>query len=234
MSDLVFGVHAVREGLASGRGSVLWVQADNRRIERLIAHAKKLKMKVRETTRQELDQRAAGVRHQGVALEVRPFAYASIDQLLADPGPIVALDGVEDPGNLGAIVRSTYALGGAGVVVPKHGAASITPGAERAAAGAASLLPIAQVTNLARALDELKKAGRWVFAADVRGRGALDGFDLTEPVVIVLGSEAKGIRPGVLKRCDGTFRLPMQRDFESLNVSVSAALCLDAVRRAKA
>ena len=109
----------------------------------------------------------------------------------------MALDGVEDPGNLGAIVRSTYALGGAGVRVP-NGAASITPGAERAAAGAASLLPIAQVTNLARALDELKKAGRWVFAADVRGKRALDGFDLTEPVVIVLGSEAKGIRPGVL------------------------------------
>ncbi len=153
--------------------------------------------------------------------------------MLDEPGPIIALDGVEDPGNLGAIIRSTYALGGAGVVIPKRGAAPVTPGCERSAAGAASLLPIACVTNLARSLDELKKAGRWVFAADVSGQGTLESFDLTEPLVLVLGSEAKGLRPGVLKRCDGVFSLPMVRDFESLNVSVSAALCLDAVRRAQ-
>ena len=231
MSEIVFGIHAVREALGSGRGQLLIVQASNPRLEDLQEQAKRIGIKVRPAARQELDQRSAGVRHQGVALEVRSFDYADADSLLAHPGPIIALDGVEDPGNLGAIIRSTYALGGAGVVIPKHGAAPVTPGCERASAGAASLLPVAQVTNLARTLDEYKKAGRWIFAADVGGRGALDDFDLTEPLVLVLGSEAKGIRPGVLKRCDAVFRLPMLRDFESLNVSVSAALCLDAVRR---
>ena len=233
MSDIVFGIHAVREALGSGRGQLLIVQASNPRLDMLQEQAKKLGIKVRAAARQELDQRSAGVRHQGVALEVRRYDYATSERLLQDAGPIIALDGVEDPGNLGAIIRSTYALGGAGVVIPKHGAASVTPGAERASAGAASLLPVVQVTNLARALDEYKKAGRWIFAADIEGKSALDDFDLTEPLVLVLGSEAKGIRPGVLKRCDGIFRLPMLRSFESLNVSVSAALCLDAVRRAK-
>ncbi len=233
MSDIVFGIHAVREALGSGRGQLLIVQASNPRLDSLQAQAKQLGIKVRSAARQELDQRSAGVRHQGVALEVRRYDYATSERLLQDAGPIVALDGVEDAGNLGAIIRSTYALGGAGVVIPKHGAASVTPGAERASAGAASLLPVVQVTNLARTLDEYKKAGRWIFAADIEGKSVLDDFDLTEPLVLVLGSEAKGIRPGVLKRCDGIFRLPMLRSFESLNVSVSTALCLDAVRRAK-
>jgi len=233
MSDIVFGIHAVREALEIGRGQLLIVQASNPRLDALKAQAKTLGINIRNAARQELDQRSAGVRHQGVALEVRRFVYSSSERLLQDQGPIIALDGVEDAGNLGAIIRSTYALGGAGVVIPKHGAASVTPGAERASAGAASLLPIVQVTNLARTLDDYKKAGRWIFAADINGKGALDAFDLTEPLVLVLGSEAKGIRPGVLKRCDGIFRLPMLRAFESLNVSVSTALCLDAVRRAK-
>jgi 23S rRNA (guanosine2251-2'-O)-methyltransferase len=166
-----------------------------------------------------------------VALEVAPFIYSPLSRLLSEPGPVIALDGVEDPGNLGAIIRSTYALGGAGVVIPKRGAASVTPSCERAAVGAASLLPIANVTNLARSLDEAKKAGHWIFAADASGSQTIEQFDLNEPVVLVLGGEGKGLRPGVLKRCDGVFRLPMLRDFESLNVSVSAALCLDAVRR---
>lgn len=233
MSDIVFGIHAVREALGSGRGQLLIVQASNPRLEMLKDQAQSLGIKVRPAARQELDKRADGVRHQGVALEVRRYDYSSSDQILGADGPIIALDGVEDPGNLGAIIRSAYALGGAGVVIPKHGAASVTPGAERASAGAASLLPVAQVTNLARTLDEYKRAGRWIFAADINGQSVLDDFDLDEPLVLVLGSEARGIRPGVLKRCDGIFRLPMIRSFESLNVSVSAALCLDAVRRAK-
>lgn len=233
MSDIVFGIHAVREALESGRGQLLIVQASNPRLDALKAQAKRLGINSRNAARQELDQRSAGVRHQGVALEVRRYVYSSSRRLLQDRGPIIALDGVEDAGNLGAIIRSTYALGGAGVVIPKHGAASVTPGAERTSAGAASLLPVVQVTNLARTLDEYKRAGRWIFAADNNGKEALEDFDLTEPLVLVLGSEAKGIRPGVLKRCDGIFRLPMLRTFESLNVSVSTALCLDAVRRAK-
>jgi len=233
VSHLVFGLHAVSEALATGRGKLLIIQGDNPRLESLRLEAKRLGVSCRQAGRQELDKRSAGTRHQGVALEVAAFHYAALESLLAEPGPIIALDGVEDPGNLGAIIRSTYALGGAGVLIPKRGAAPVTPSCERAAAGAASLLPIVSVTNLARSLDELKKAGRWVFAADASGKGALDDFDLNEPLVLVLGSEGKGLRPGVLKRCDAVFSLPMARSFESLNVSVSAALCLDAVRRAR-
>ena len=118
MSDIINGIHAVREALGSGRGQLLIVQASNPRLDMLQEQAKKLGIKVRSAACQELDQRSAGVRHQGVALEVRRYDYATSERLLQDAGPIIALDGVEDPGNLGAIIRSTYALGGAGVVIP--------------------------------------------------------------------------------------------------------------------
>ena len=232
MSDVVFGVHAVHEALSTGRGKLLIVQGENPRLLPLLEEAKALGVTSRQAGKNELERRSAGTRHQGCALEVASFRYAELEELMAASGPIIALDGVEDPGNLGAIIRSTYALGGAGILIPKHGASPVTPACERSAAGAASLLPIACVTNLARALDTLKKAGRWVYAADINGEGTLDDFDLSDQLVIVLGSEAKGLRPNVLKRCDGVFRINMVRDFESLNVSVSAALCLDAVRRA--
>jgi len=233
MSEIVFGIHAVRDAIASGRGKLLIIQGENPRHQDLIDDAKRMGLKRRPAGKRELDRRSDGGRHQGVALEVAPFPYAPLKRLLEEDGPIIALDGVSDPGNLGAIIRSTYALGGAGVVIPKRSAAPVTPACERSAAGAASLLPIASVTNLSRALDELKAAGRWVFAADAHAPAGLDNLDLSEPVVLVLGSEGAGLRPGVLKRCDGSFKLPMVRDFESLNVSVSAALCLDAARRAR-
>jgi 23S rRNA (guanosine2251-2'-O)-methyltransferase len=233
MSEIVFGLHAVSQALSTGRGRLLILHGSNPRLEPLRLEAERQGIAHRPAGRNELEKRCAGTHHQGAALEVAPFRYAQLDSLLDEPGPIIALDGVEDPGNLGAIIRSTYALGGAGVLIPKRGAAPVTPACERAASGAASLLPIVCVTNLARSLEELKKAGRWVFAADMDGKGPLETYDLTEPLVLVLGSEGKGLRPGVLKRCDGIFQLPMVRSFESLNVSVSAALCLDAVRRAQ-
>ena len=143
MSHLVFGLHAVREALATGRGKLLILQGQNPRLESLRLEAVRLGVSCRQAGRQELDKRSAGTRHQGAALEVAAFHYATLDLLVAEPGPIIALDGVEDPGNLGAIIRSTYALGGAGVLIPKHGAAPVTPGCERAAAGAASAIQTA-------------------------------------------------------------------------------------------
>ena len=229
--EFVVGIHAVSDALASGRGKNLLVSGNNPRFEVLVASARESGIRVRSVSRDELDRLSSGARHQGIGLEVAPFPYAQRSDLDNAAGPIIALDGVEDPGNLGAIIRSTYALGGAGVIIPKHNAAPVTPGCERAAAGAASLLPIVCVTNMGRALDAFKTAGRWVYGASADGRQAIDDLDLSDNPVIVLGSEAKGLRPGVSKRCDETFHLPMVRPFESLNVSVSAALCLDAVRR---
>jgi 23S rRNA (guanosine2251-2'-O)-methyltransferase len=230
-NEWVVGIHAVSDALASGRGQNLLICGKNPRFEALEAAARQSGIRVRSVSTDELDRHSSGARHQGIALEVAPFPYAERSDLDKAAGPVIALDGVEDPGNLGAIIRSTYALGGAGVVIPKHGAAPVTPGCERAAAGAASHLPIVCVTNLGRALDAFKAAGRWVYGATADGHHPIDALDLRDDPVIVLGSEAKGLRPGVLKRCDETFFLPMVRPFDSLNVSVSAALCLDAVRR---
>ncbi|HVL85510.1 MAG TPA: 23S rRNA (guanosine(2251)-2'-O)-methyltransferase RlmB [Pseudonocardia sp.] len=232
-------VECLRAGVpATALHVVLGTPADERVTEavRLAADAG---VSILEVSRTDLDRIAGGALHQGLALQVPPFAYAHPDELLeaaADrggPALIVALDGVTDPRNLGAVVRSVGAFGGHGVVVPERRAAGMTAVAWRTSAGTAARTPVARAKNLTRTLREYATAGLMVAGLAADGDVSLDEFDLaTDPLVLVIGSEGKGLSRLVRESCDVTVSIPMAGPVESLNASVAAGVVLaEAARR---
>ncbi len=191
-----------------------------------------------EVTRAELDRRTGGLLHQGIALQVPPFAYSELPDLLAAASEststplLVALDGVTDPRNLGATIRSAVAFGAHGVIIPERRSAGVTAVAWRTSAGTAARLPIAQVTNLVRSLRECQKAGLLVVGLDADGTTTLDDLELaTGPIVVVVGSEGRGLSRLVGETCDLTVSIPMDGAAESLNASVAAAVTLAEIAR---
>lgn len=182
----------------------------------------------------------AGARHQGVVAVTGELTYVGVDEIVAAAGAapplVVVLDGVQDPHNLGAIVRSAYVLGAHGVVIPEHRAAAVTPTTTKASAGATELLPIAQVKNLVRALEELKGAGVWTCAVAAGPEARpIAALDLTGPLALVLGAEGEGVRPLVARTCDLHAVIPMAAaGVGSLNVSVAAGIALYEVARQRA
>jgi 23S rRNA (guanosine2251-2'-O)-methyltransferase len=232
VADWVFGPNAAFEALRAERAEAVQVVAPiSPRLERVIELAQNKNVSVERVEKSVLGRLARGVRHQNIAVRVAPFAYTELDAFAASPGTILILDGITDAGNLGAICRSAWAMGAAGVVIPKNKAATVTPTTDRASAGATSHLPIACVTNLSRCIEQLKESGRWVYAATADGEVSLEQLDTDDPCAFVLGSEGKGLRPGVAKAADQRFSIPMARPFDSLNVSVAAALCLYRAQR---
>jgi len=178
-----------------------------------------------------LDRLTGSHEHQGVALEVPPYPYADPDLVLGGD-LVVVLDEVSDPHNLGAVARSALAAGAAGLVVPRRRAAHVTPAAVKASAGTLEHLPVAHVTNVARFLQDAKRAGFWVYGASGEGASPYTELDLRDRVVLVLGAEGHGLRPLVARACDALAAVPMRAPVESLNVSVAAALFLfEAVRQ---
>jgi 23S rRNA (guanosine2251-2'-O)-methyltransferase len=239
---IVYGVNPVRELLAAGREvSELWLQEGGVRaapeLERL---AREAGATVRHGPRNRLDRVAGSDRHQGVVAVVADFRYSELVDLLGvakqvgDPALIVVLDGVEDPHNLGAVIRSAQALGSHGVVIPRDRAVGVTATAAKASAGAVERCRVARVTNIARSLEELKESGVWTVALAADGDRALGEVDLTGPMALVLGSEGEGVRPLVRKTCDFVARIPMKGGFESLNVSATAAVALYEAARQRA
>ncbi len=240
----VYGVGPVREVLARGGKTVraLWVvpqragKSAGDPVAQLVTIARAAGVRVEDRDRAALDRAAGeGARHQGVLAWLGAFGYAELEDLVTgdEPALLVALDGVEDPRNLGAIVRSAYLLGAGGVIIPEHRAAQVTGVVAKASAGASELVPIAQVGNLVRALEQLRELGVWrvaVHAAEgARPIGELDG---KMPLVLVLGAEGHGVRPLVAKQCDFHAVIPMARTaVGSFNVSVAAALALYEIRR---
>jgi 23S rRNA (guanosine2251-2'-O)-methyltransferase len=242
----VYGVGPVREVVARRPQSVkvLWVDPQRAGksagdpVAQIVQAARAAGIRVEDRDRQTLDGAAGeGGRHQGVIAWLGAFGYADVDDLVAgaagEPALIVALDGVEDPRNLGAILRSAYLLGAHGVIIPEHRAAQVTAVVAKASAGASELVPIAQVGNLVRALDQLRELGLWRVAVhaemDAKPISEIDG---TLPLVLVLGAEGTGVRPLVAKNCDFHALIPMQRSaVGSFNVSVAAALALYEMRR---
>jgi 23S rRNA (guanosine2251-2'-O)-methyltransferase len=191
-----------------------------------------------EVSRGELDRRTGGILHQGIALQVPPFAYQALPDVLnialesGRPPLLVALDGVTDPRNLGAVIRSALAFGAHAVVIPERRSAGVTATAWRTSAGAAARLPVAQVTNLVRALKECRDAGLFVIGLDADGTTPLDELEMaTEPLVVVVGSEGRGLSRLVGENCDLTVSIPMAPAAESLNASVAAAVTLAEVAR---
>jgi len=187
--------------------------------------------------REELDRRAGTAAHQGVLCLCGEFAYASLENLVANrhpafPGSLVLLlDGIEDPQNLGSLIRSAHCFGANGVVIPRDRAAGITPAVIKASAGAAGHIPVARVVNLTQAIDILKEKGFWVYGADAGADTELGSARFEGDIGLVMGSEGKGIRPLVRKHCDILVSIPLFGKVDSLNVSVAAGILLHEIRR---
>ena len=211
------------------------IDADDR-VREAIATATERGIPVLETPRGELDRLTDGAVHQGLAVQVPPYQYAHPRDLIDPQVPgaplVVALDGITDPRNLGAIVRSVAAFGGHGVVVPSRRSAGMTASAWKTSAGAAVRVPVAQAANLTRALQDFRKAGFFVIGLDMDGDVELPGLDLaTEPLVIVVGSEGKGLSRLVRETCDQIVSVPMASGVESLNAGIAAGVALYEVAR---
>lgn len=238
-SDIVVGRNPILEALRAGIPATklhvaTGIDFDDR-VREIIDIAREMGLPLLEISRMEMDRITGVELHQGVALTVKPYQYVDPSELLdrgADAPLIIALDGVTDPRNLGAIVRSAAAFGAAGVVVPERRSADMTAVAWRTSAGAAAYTPVAKAVNLTRALQAYKKAGCFVIGLAADGDVELPDLD-TElargPVVIVIGSEGKGISRLVLETCDVIVSIPMAGRTESLNASVAASLALYAV-----
>jgi 23S rRNA (guanosine2251-2'-O)-methyltransferase len=232
VSRFVYGVNPVLEALRAHPQEVLRVLVERGRAERVVQAARDAGVRVDEAAHGELERRSSAGVHQGVGAELSEFRYVELlDLLSAEKAFLLLLDGVTDPQNLGALARSAHALGAHGMVVPKDRAAGVTPAAFKAAAGALEHIPVARVTNLARALDDLKERGVWTVALAADGDRDLREVDLTTPIALVVGSEGKGVRPLVRKTCDHVARIPMAGQVGSLNVSAAGAIALYEVAR---
>jgi 23S rRNA (guanosine2251-2'-O)-methyltransferase len=226
---LTLGIHPVREALRAGRPLEKVVIAKGSagpRIQEIIELCRQNLIPVRFEPRDTLDRASKGVSHQGVIAFGAAHQYRELDEVLPGANLIVALDGIEDPHNLGAIVRTAHAVGAAGLVVPERRSAPLTETVARAAAGALEYLPIARVTNMSRALEQLKQQGFWVYGLDERGTETYDTVHYTRPTVLVLGAEGHGLHEHVKKHCDFLVRIPMAGPVSSLNVSVAAGVVL--------
>jgi 23S rRNA (guanosine2251-2'-O)-methyltransferase len=238
----VFGRNPVLELLRAGSRRVeeIAILAEGRgpALHELLGLAKRRGVKISYRTRDQLTAIAGDPHHQGVVARVAGASYASLADLLEIPKSrgeapfFLALDQVQDPRNLGAILRSAEATGAHGLIVPKHHAAGLTGAAAKSAMGAAELVPVARETNLVQALEVLKKEGIWTIGAVPTGGKLLWESDLSGPLCLVLGGEGEGLRPLVARSCDFLVSLPMRGRLGSLNVSAAAAvLCYEVLRQ---
>ena len=232
---LIFGLRPAVEALRAGRVTELAVSTDRQRgLAQLLELAERRRVRLQRVERAELDRRSGGAVHQGVVATVRPLATYGVADLIEvhTPPLIVALDGIEDPRNLGAIARTVDAAGASGLIVPERRAAPVTGAAVKASAGALVHVPLAPVVNLARALEELKAAGVWTIGLDAQADRSLYALDLRLPTAFVVGREGRGLHRLVGERCDWRVALPMQGQVASLNVSVAVGVALfEAVRQ---
>lgn len=239
-TETVLGRNPVLECLRAGvPATALYVALGTDADERLtesVTRAADLGISILEVPRADLDRMTANHLHQGIALQVPPYNYVHPDDLLAaalasPPALLVALDNISDPRNLGAIVRSVAAFGGHGVLIPQRRSASVTAVAWRTSAGAAARIPVARATNLTRTLKDWADRGLRVIGLDADGDTALDDMDGADPLVVVVGSEGKGLSRLVRQNCDEVVSIPMAGRTESLNASVAAGVVLAEIAR---
>jgi 23S rRNA (guanosine2251-2'-O)-methyltransferase len=233
---ILSGVHPVGEALRAKHPLdrlIVAQGAGGPRLQEIIDLARRAGVPVRFEPRASLDRLSGTSAHQGVVALGAASKYADLDSAAAAE-LIVALDGVEDPHNLGAIIRTAHAAGAGAVIIPERRAASVTDVVAKAAAGALEYLPIARVTNINRALEDLKEKGYWIYGLDERGTETYDAIDYASPTAIVLGGEGKGLHEQVRKHCDALVRIPMAGKISSLNVSVAAGIVLFEWKRRRA
>jgi len=239
----IYGINAVSEALKARGRAFEWVgmakERHDLRLQRLIEDCRRLAVPVRFLQRTELDRMAGNAAHQGVVAVTSAKQYSDLDDVVgAKRGQyslVVVLDGVEDPHNLGAILRTADAAGADGIVIPERRAASVTGTVTKASAGASEHLPIAKVTNIARTVEELKERNIWTVGLDERGSQTYDALDYNMDCALVLGAEGKGLHDLVKRKCDFLVSIPMFGKVSSLNVSVAAAVVLyEIVRQRRA
>jgi 23S rRNA (guanosine2251-2'-O)-methyltransferase len=242
--NFVYGLHAVNAALerAPERVLELWLvqTRDDARTRELKVRAERVGVHVQSVSGDALTKLVGDVVHQGAAVAMRPLKAwdehdlaQALDQLRADP-LLLILDGVTDPHNLGACLRTADAAGAHAVVIPKDRAASVDGVVRKVAAGAAEFIPVATVTNLARTLEVLKERGIWVVGTDGEAEQSLHSADLKRPLALVLGAEGSGLRRLTRDRCDFLVRIPMAGHVQSLNVSVAAGIALFEALRQRA
>lgn len=241
MSDYVAGRNPVLELLKSGKPVhklLIAKGAGKGSVVEILARARELRIPVQDVDKNHLDSLLEGLNHQGVAALVPAREYVEVDDILrvardnAEEPFILLLDEIEDPHNLGAIIRTADAAGVHGVIIPKHRAVGLTSTVAKASAGAIEYVPVARVTNLVQTIEKLKKEGCWVVAADTDGEILWKCNNLSGPLVCVIGSEGKGISRLLKEKCDFLVRIPMKGSVSSLNASVAAAvLCYEIMRQ---
>ena len=231
--DILFGVNPVREALRGNRRAFeLFVQTSgsDQRIAKLAAMAEERGIPVRRRERADLERLAGNSHHQGVVLRVAPFTYTDLDDFLANMAGetlfLLMLDGIQDPQNLGALIRSAACAGVQGVIIPKDRACGVTPVVEKASAGAVETLQVIQVTNLVQAMERLKQSSCWIYGLAGEAAGSVYQTDLKGNLALVVGSEGEGLRPLVRKQCDGLLAIPQYGGVSSLNASVAGGIVM--------
>ena len=230
----IYGINAVTEALKAGGRAFEWVgmakERHDIRLQRLIEDCRRASVPVRFLLRTELDRMAGTAAHQGVVAVTSAKQYSDLDDVVgAKRGQyslVLVLDGVEDPHNLGAIIRTAHAAGAAAVLVPDRRAAGLTETVAKAAAGALEHLPVVRVGNISQTLEALKGRGFWIYGLDERATDLYSETDFARPTVLVLGGEGQGLHQLVKKHCDVLLRIPMAGAISSLNVSVAAGIVL--------
>jgi len=228
--NALYGIHAVREAIGARPVEYVLVAqgSHSHRVQQIVDACRAAGISVRFAPRAALDREAGTAQHQDVIAICSAKGYDDLETLVGGRAKplLVALDGVEDPGNLGAIVRTAVAAGADGIVIPERRAAGLSPAVARAAAGALEHMKVARVTNLVRALLELKERGVWVFGFEPAAPKSYLDFDYSGPCALVLGGEGRGLRRLVREACDDLASIPLYGPVESLNVSVAAAVVL--------
>ncbi len=239
----IYGINSVTEALKARGRAFEWVgmakERHDIRLQRLIEDCRKLGVPVRFLQRTELDHMAGNAAHQGVVAVTSAKQYNDLDDVLAAKrgkySLIVVLDGVEDPHNLGAILRTSDAVGANGIIIPERRAAAVTGTVTKASAGASEHMPIAKVTNIARTVEELKESNIWTVGLDERSKQTYDSLDYNMDCALVMGGEGKGLHDLVKRKCDFLVSIPMLGKVPSLNVSVATAVVLyEIVRQRRA
>jgi 23S rRNA (guanosine2251-2'-O)-methyltransferase len=231
---ILSGINPVLESLRAGRplDRILIAKgAAGPRLQEIIDLARRASVAVRFEERGGLDRLAGTPAHQGVVAMGAPQRYAELDDVAPAAQLLVVLDGVEDPHNLGAVIRTAHAAGAGAVIIPERRAVGLTDVVAKAAAGALEYLPVVRATNINRTLERLKELGYWTYGLDERGAEDYGAVEYNAPTVLVFGGEGKGLHEQVRKHCDVLVRIPMEGNISSLNVSVAAGIVLFECKR---
>lgn len=240
MEDFIGGKHSVLEALRSGRTiNKIWIAegAQKQLTAPIVAEAKNHGIIVQFTDKRKLDQLAEGVQHQGVIASVAPYEYVEVEDILArakelgEEPFILILDEIEDPHNLGSILRTADCTGVHGVIIPKRRSVGLTATVSKTSAGAVEYVPVARVTNIAQTIEQLKESGVWVAGADVSATEEVYKARFNMPIALVIGNEGKGIGRLIKEKCDFLVKLPMSGKINSLNASVAAGVLMYEVVR---